>query len=154
MKRTIFLTLLFLPFTLFAQKYFDKDIAKVKKELEHYVANNSSLNPSLTVTDSSLILTIVEADTRPTRFIYGFDLESGKCNLQRTEANCESCYKKYLDNLLEQKIHKWKKLNENQYISRYEDHMLVELAPDENDHSFTVFRAQWSKDFYEMLTKE
>lgn len=154
MKRTIFLTLVLLPFSLFAQKYFDKDMAKVKKELDHYVVKNSSLHPELTVTDSSLILAIIETDTRPTRFIYGFDSESGKCNFQRTEANCEACYKKYLDNLLEQKNHQWKKLNENQYISRYEDQMLVELAPDQNEHSFTVFRAHWSRDFYELLIKE
>ena len=125
----------------------------IKKELQHYIAQNKPLNPVLTVTDSSLVLAIAEPDG-PTRFIYSFDRESGKCNAQRTEANCEACYNKYRDKLLEQKVHKWIKLNENQYVSRYEDRLLVELSAEENDYTFTVFKTQWTIDFYELLTKE
>lgn len=153
MKRTILLILVFLPAHLFAQKYFDKGKEHVKKDLQHYIAQNKTLNPVLTVTDSSLVLEIAEADG-PTRFIYSFDSESGKCMAQRTEANCEACYKKYRDNLLDQKVYKWVKLNENQYVSRYEDRLLVELAADEKDYTFTVFKTQWTKDFYELLIKE
>ena len=153
MKHLLIVCLFLFPSVLFGQKYFDRNKSHIKKELEHYIAQNSSLNPVLTVTDSSLVLTIAEPDG-PTRFIYSFDGESGKCNAQRTEANCEACYKKYRDNLLQQKTQQWKKLNENQYVSRYEDRLLVELSAEENDFSFTVFKTKWTKDFYELLIKD
>lgn len=153
MIRTILLILVFLPVQVFSQKYFDKDKEHVRKDLQHYLVQNKPLNPVLTVTDSTLVLTIDEPDG-PTRFIYSFDRESGKCNAQRTEANCEACYKKYRDNLLEQKVHKWIQLNENQYVSRYEDRLLVELSAEYSDYSFTVFKTHWTRDFYELLIKE
>lgn len=154
MKRLFAIYLFLCPFSLLAQSYFDKDKETVKLELGQYVHKNKSLNPELTISDSSVILAITEPGNHRIRFKYGFDRESGKCNALETVAHCSACYKKHLDSLLEQKNHNWKKLNENQYVSRYEDQLLLETAIEEGDYSFILFKTQWTRDFYDLLIRE
>jgi hypothetical protein len=153
MYRILFSALFLFPSALFAQKYFDKSKAQVKKELGEYVIINKQFDPVITETDSSLVMTIKEEDAKPVRFIYGFDGQSGKCNSQRTEAGCDTCYKKYLQNLLDQKQYKWKKLNENQFISRFEDRLMLEVPVEDNIYTFTLFKTIWTKEFYDLLVQ-
>lgn len=151
MHRIFFLFLLHLPVAVSAQKYFDKSRGDVKKELEKYVLDNKSINPKLTETDSTLVLAVNDPTAQPARFIYGFDKSTGQCNYQRTIASCDSCYKKYLENLLGQKEYQWKKINENQYVSKFADRLLLELRVEDNDYTFTLFKTAWTKELYDIL---
>lgn len=144
---------LFIPSLAFSQKYFDKSKADVKKELEKYISANKNINPILSETDSTLTITVSETDGKSTRFIYGFDKAGDKCIIQRTVAGCDSCYKKYLKNLLDQKEYGWKKLNGNQYVSKFSSHLLLELPFESSEHTFTLFRASWTKELYDILIK-
>lgn len=154
MKNSLLVFLLVFPSLVFAQSHFEKNKAKVKSELEKYSIENISMDPVLTVTDSTLVLTVTEPGQHRIVFIYGFDGQTGECNAERTEADCSVCYKKYINKLLDQKTYKWKKLNENQYASRFEDRLLLESGLEENDYSFILFKTRWTKDFYELLIKE
>jgi hypothetical protein len=148
------LSLLFcFPMYAFSQKHMDQTKDDVKKELEKYVAANSQLRPVLTETDSTLVLSVTE-QSQPAVFVYGFDQTTGKCDYQQTTANCDSCYKKYLKNLLDQKIYNWKKINENQYVSAFEYQLLLELSAEANDYSFTLIKTKWTKELYDLLIKD
>lgn len=153
MPRYILFLALLWPSFAFSQKYFDKNRDEVKKELEKYISTNKNINPVLSETDTTLIITVNETQGKTTRFIYEFDRKTGKCSIQRTAAGCDSCYKKYLENLLAQKEYGWKKLNGNQYVSKFSSHLLLELPLDESEHTFTLFRASWSKELYDILIK-
>lgn len=146
----IFLALLF-PFTVSAQQYFDKNKEQVKKELGEYAVKNKIADPVITETDSTLVLSIKEKAAEATFFTYGFDRLSGKCNYQVTTGGCDTCYKKYLKALLDKKSYNWRKINENQYISRFQDRLLIELPVEDNNRSFSLFKTQWTKQLYDML---
>jgi len=153
MLRIIVCLLFCLPATAFAQEHFMKTKADVRKELEQYAAENHPLSPSLKETDSTLVLSIKEQSIS-VRFTYSFDKATGKCNYQKTVAGSDSSYKKYLNKLLDQDKLGWKKINENQYVSNFADQLLLELAVGDKDHSFTLFRAQWTREFYDLLLKK
>lgn len=154
MLKSFILLLLFFPLAASSQKYIDKARADVKKELEKYVSDNKTIHPLLTETDSTLVLAVNDPAAQPVSFIYGIDEKTGKCDYQKTVASCDSCYKKYLKNLLDQKTYGWKKINENQYVSKYAFQLMLELPVEDKDYSFTLFKAQWSKELYDILTKQ
>ncbi len=154
MRRIIFIFLLQLPVAAFSQKYFDLPKSEVKKELEKYVLDNKTINPVLSETESTLVLAVNDPAAQPASFIYGFDKITGKCNSRKTVAACDSCYKKYLDNLLAQKNYQWKKINENQYVSKFADRLLLELRVDDNDYTFTLLKTEWTKELYDILLKD
>jgi len=154
MKPYLIVLLILTPLFCFSQSYFNKDRAKVKKELEHFISKNSILHPSLKETDSTLMLETEVNPGKKIQVVFAFDQEKGHCNSQRTVTYCDACYLEEVNKLLAQKSYQWKKLNENQYASRYEDHLLLELRSEETDFSFTLFKTNWSRDFYELLTRE
>lgn len=149
--RIILYLLILSPFTGLSQKYLDKSKAEVKKELDHYIKTQSSLSPSVQETDSTLILQVNEAgQVRQT--VFGFDAVSGKCSSEKLIASGKKEVNKLLRDLLIQKSFGWKKLNENQYVSKFSSQMLIELPLEENDFSFMIFRTKWTKELYDLLT--
>lgn len=134
-----------------AQEQFDKTRTEVKKDLEKLAA----VSPGTTkVKESDSTFVLSHAGTGgPVQFIYRFDKQTGACNYQKIQASCDSCIKKYLDQLLSQKTYGWKKINENQYVSNFESRLLIELPVDEKENSFILFRAQWTKEFYDILAQ-
>lgn len=149
--RIILYLLILSPLTGLSQKYLDKSKAEVKKELDHYIKAQSSLSPSVQETDSTLILQLKEAgQIRQT--VYGFDAVSGKCSSEKQIASGKNEYNKLLQELLSHKTFGWKKLNENQYVSKFSAQMLIELPQEENDYSFIIFRTKWTKELYDLLT--
>lgn len=154
MLKVLFIVTLIIPLSASSQKYFDKTKDQVRSELEKYISANKELDPSLSETDSTLILSVKEPRTQSASFVYGFAKGTGKCSYQKTIANCDSCYKKYLDNLLKQKTYGWIKLNGNQYVSKFSGFMLIELPLESDNYSFTVFKAEWTKELYDILIKK
>ena len=152
MIRTLCILLLLLPLSVLAQNRIDKSKKDVKEELEKYVAENRSYKPSLGETDSSITLTLNDPLARQVSFRYAFDI-TGKCNAETILASCDSCIKRMLRSVLDQKSFQWKKINENQYVSKFEDHLLVELPVENNEFAFTIYKAQWTKEIYDLLIK-
>lgn len=151
--RLIFFILFFLPLSLFSQQYIDKSRDYVKKELGKYVAANKAIKPVLEEKGSSIVLTINNPAAQTAVFTYQFDEVTGLCNYQKTISPCDSCYKKYLQKLLELKRYEWKKINESQYVSRFSDYLLIELQTEGDEQSFTLLKTQWTKELYEMMQK-
>ncbi len=151
MTRIILLLFILLPFSGFAQKYINKQKAAIKKELGKYITDNKSLNATLSETDTTLVLNITGTTTQQASFVYFFD-KQGKCRLQKTIAGCDSCINKYLQEALGQDKYKWRKINENQYISSFEDKLMIETPADGKEFSFMILRTDWSKILYDMIT--
>lgn len=150
----ISLSLLLLLISLpgFSQKYINEKKADIKKDLQQYVSDNKTLKATLSETDSSLVLTVPGEASQQADFIYFFDKE-GKCRLQKTIAYCNTCIDKYLQDALKQDKYKWRKINENQYISSFEEKLMIELPADGKEFSFMVIRTDWSKIIYDMLSE-
>ena len=152
MTRIIIFFFALLPFSGFAQKYIDQKKADVKQELAKYIKDNEKIKATLSETDTSLVLNIPGTTTQQASFVYFFDKE-GKCRSQKTTAKCDTCIDLYLQEALRQVKYKWRKLNENQYISSFEEKMIIELPADGKEFSFTILRSDWSKILYDMLTE-
>jgi len=153
MIRIMMTFFILLPFVGISQTYINKSRTAVKKELAKYSLTNDSLKTSLTETDSSIVFLVRDPRTLRADFIYGFD-RSGKCNSEKTIAWCDSCSAKYLRAALYRKKYEWVQLNENQYISKFSEKMMIELPVNDKDHSFTILRMDWSKMLYDMLLKK
>lgn len=88
-----------------------------------------------------------------TQQIYVFD-EKGLCLTETTITRCDSCHDGYLKVVLDKKKYNWKKINENQYISRFEDNLMIELFPEGEIRSFSVLRTDFTRELYDLLLKE
>ncbi len=148
---TFFLLLLSIPGI--SQTYINKSKSTVKKELAKFSVANNNLKTILTETDSFIVFLIRDPRTRNADFIYGFD-QSGKCSSEKTMAGCDSCQANFLRNVLNQKKYEWVKINENQYVSKFSEKLMIELPENDKDYSFIILRMDWSKILYDMLLKK
>ena len=153
MNRIIIALLLLCPVACFSQGYIGKTRQQVKKELQREIAANDTLHILLTDNDSVLIYSYEDSKVRPVQFIYGFD-RAGKCRSEKVMAGCDSCFNKYLLGVLDKKKYEWKKINENQYISKYSARMMIELSSENKDFSYIILSTDWNKDMYKLLRGE
>ncbi len=151
MSKLILLCLLLFPGFVKGQQYFGKTQPQVKKELQQYIKKNKSLGATLEQTDSTIHLSVPGPASQPADFYYNFD-KSGNCVSQKTITYCDSCFSKFLQPLLQQEKYKWKKINENQYISSYSEGLLIELPAEENQYWFLLMKLSWTKELYKLLT--
>jgi hypothetical protein len=147
----IIVFLLLLPVAGYSQNFIGKSKVYVKKLLQKQISKNDSLDITLTDDDSVLRYSIKAGKTLPADFIYGFNI-SGKCRSEEIIAGCDSCFNKFLKNVLRQKKYEWKKINENQYVSKYTARMMIELPPENKYFSYTILKTDWNKDMYKLLT--
>lgn len=147
----IILFFLLLPVTGISQNFIGKSKAQVKKFLQKKILKNDSLDITLTDEDLFLRFSIKAGKTLPSNFIYGFN-KSGKCQSEKIIALCDSCFNKFLTNILSEKKYQWKKINENQYVSKYSARMMIELPPENKDFAYTILKTDWNKNMYKLLT--
>jgi hypothetical protein len=139
--------LLFFSLSSQAQEKLQKTKAALKEEL----ALSAKTGMVLVETDSTLVFSSKDKKAADAKtFIYEFD-STGVCKSEKYITNCKNCYDRQLHLLIDQARYQWKKINENQYVSRFEDRLLLEVAPDADQYFFTLFRAEWTKEFHDML---
>lgn len=154
MHRLLLLALLLSALPSFSQNNIGKDRAFISRYLDKYVSENKAYQASWKNTDKGIELKAQDEEGHPVYFRYGFDGDTGKCITEETVSACESCYRKYLDRLLAMKKYEWKKINENQYVSRFSDYLMIEIQQDDNEFSFTLIKTEWTRPLYEMMKKE
>ena len=147
----IVLFLYLLPVTCFSQNFIGKNKTQVKKNLQRQIVKHDSITITLTDNNSVIVYSVKAGKESPADFVYGFD-KSGKCRLEKIIAGCDSCYKKFLQTALGQKKYEWKKINENQYISKYAARMMIELPAEIKDFSYIILKTEWTKKLYSILT--
>lgn len=141
MKKFLYLVLLIFPLPVISQHFIGKTRAEIIKELEKKTARS---------TDSTIIYSANEEGMKA-EFIYSFD-KNGKCLLEMLKAADEGSYQYYLKATLAITEFEWKKINENQYVSKFNSYLMLELPGEALPHQFNVFRTEWSKEMYEMVT--
>ena len=150
MKRIVIALLLLFPFHAFSQALVGKGKSFVRYALQRDLKKNPEINIVIDDKDSLILYSIRDEKYKPVDFIYRFD-QSGKCVSQRVLAGCDSCFQKYLNALLERKKYEWKKINENQYVSKYSEFLMVELSPQKEDYSYIILKADWNRETYRLL---
>lgn len=151
MIRTLALVLLLLPLSSLAQNHLNKSRSDLKKDLDKYIEENSARSPKLTESETALTLTVTDGNKQVSH-VFTFNAD-GKCKAEKIIADCDSCLKEELNQVLEQENYEWKKINENQYISKFSAKLLIELPPASKEFYFTILRAEWTKEMYDILTK-
>jgi len=151
MKARIIIALLLLPAFSFCQKHINQTHAAVMADLKKYKAG--SIKPVFTETDSTITMSVKGGDVKAMDFIYAFD-KSGKCNSEKTMANCDSCVNKMLQEIVNNKKFGWRQINENQYVSKFEDHLMIELPVNPNEFSYTILRMDWTRASYDLITNK
>ena len=150
MYRVIIVLLLFVPSTGFSQLYINKTKSQVKQELGKIFLKKDSIPTSITETDSTLLMKVRGTGVTEADYTFSFD-KSGKCSAEKTVTWCDSCHEKLLQSLLAEKKYRWKKININQYVSKYSAGVFIEIQATGNTYSFTIFRLNLNKKMYRFL---
>jgi hypothetical protein len=124
----------------------------VQKELNTWKDANASFFPKITDAAMTTTLAIKDPGYGVVKFVYTYNKDK-ICNNEKTIAINDSARRNYLNSVLEQRGYEWKKLNGNQYISKFSDKLMIELPGDPRNFSFTVYRVDWTKETYDMLNK-
>lgn len=152
MFRFIIAFLMLVPSTSFSQLYINKTKSRVKGEIGKVFFGKDNISASISETDSSLVMKVRGTGTTEADYIYSFD-KSGKCSAEKTVTGCDSCHVKLFQPVLAQKKYRWKKINLNQYISKFSAAVFIELQATGNTYSFTIFRLKLKRKMYGSLLK-
>ncbi len=153
MFKYLLILICFAPIITLGQSTIGKTKDIVKKELESWKQSHGSLYPKLSDQGKTTILAIKDPGYGQVKFVYTFD-KNNICISERTVALTDSARTNYLNAILEKKEYEWKKLNGNQYISKFGDKLMIEIPGDPKSHSVTVYRADWTQSIYDMLLKK
>jgi hypothetical protein len=152
MIRCLLLSLILLPFFSIAQGKVGKLRSEVRQDISTWISKNNHYYPSLKEADSVMTLSIRDMVYGKVQFQYTFNKDS-ICITEKTITSCDSCRRNYLNAVLEQGGYEWRRLNGNQYISKFGDHLMIEIPGNEKDMSFTIYQVAWTKEVYDMLLK-
>lgn len=145
MKYILAALLFFLCGNIFAQHYIGLTQNSAEKKLKKEFPG---LKVNITTGRDSLLINNAGAFTH----IYIFD-EKGKCNGEVSITRCDSCYNGLLNGILNISAFAWKKINESQYISRFEDGLMIELFQEEDAKRLSVLKTDWTRELYDLLLK-
>ena len=147
---TILLSILVCNISVSSQGFINKDKSYVRKWLNKEIVKYDSLDIVLIETDSTIVYDVPEGKTLPLTITYYF--KNGRCNAEKVKASCDSCFQQFLSARLNKKKYDWKKINGHQYVSGYKHRLLLEIPPENKDHSFMIIRSSWNREAYKLLT--
>ena len=151
MQKFIVAILLSLPLLGHAQIHINESKEAIKNTIEQLKSYNPASTFTIAETDSSLNVVQQDADNQRIEKNFSFD-KNGKCQNEFILYTCQNCYAKTLQTILSKTSYKWKKINENQYISRFEDKLMLELPSEKDVYKIYIIRANWNKIIYDMIT--
>ena len=151
MKRLLLLLMICLPFVSFAQQHIGKTKAIVKKSLQL----EAKKVPGALLSDSGTVLSysLKQGTSSTVNFIYRFN-KAEICISEQVTGQCDSCFKNQLNKVLADTKYGWKKINENQYASKFSEKMVIELPGNTEDNSYMILRTDWDEAMYKLLTGE
>jgi hypothetical protein len=150
MTRIILFLLLLLPVVSFGQQYMNYTKTALRDTLTAKIEKNNGIITTIKDTRDGLIYTTKGPGTEKTEIIYSFD-SLGKCMREKVVAGCDTCIYAKLQSILNIGGYKWKKINENQYVSRFEDRLMIERSINKQEHSFYIHRMEWTQLLYDIL---
>ncbi|MGB3005201.1 MAG: hypothetical protein WBC06_01745 [Chitinophagaceae bacterium] len=142
--------ILLLPITSLSQDAIKKNKDVVLHHLKKQYESDNGKTVTYNVSDTSLKMTLNNPEQKQVIFSYLFN-SSGKCKEEKVTTDCDSCINSYLNKILSQKKYKWRKINENQYISSFSKALMIELPADGNEYTFSLLQTTLSKKLYKLL---
>lgn len=112
----------------FSQQFIDKNKEKVLKKLNGY-EKKEKINTTISETDSSVTFLLRDTGWQHLDQHFYFN-HKGKCYKEVLQANCDSCFQKYLTQTIDINMYKWEKISSSRYISNYFWQLLLEIDPE------------------------
>jgi hypothetical protein len=151
MTRLLSLLMLLAPLLTYGQNYINLNKYDIKKIFNQTSEKKKIIKYKFANNKNNLIVT--EGGSKKCQVKYEFSFDSvGKCNKEKIIFFCDTCMQHKLNPILGFQQYQWRKINENQYISRYEDRLMIELSPEKNVPSFSILRMDWTRILYDILT--
>lgn len=151
MMRYLLLFSFLIPLSVCSQSKLGKSRQELTNELLQIAKNGKSSKTAFDKKKDRLVLTFVDSSGQNYRYEYAFDEKTGACFTEMMASTCEACLRNELNRLLAVTSHQWKKINESQYISKFEDYLLIEWQQTGNEFSFTLIRTAWTRELYNMM---
>lgn len=98
-----------------AQDYLLRKKSNVEKRLSKYGSRNNE-RAFVYATDSTLRLSVQDSTKRKMEITCYFDAK-GSCYKETKTTDCSECFQKYLNEALNRKTYKWRKVNDTLYVS-------------------------------------
>jgi hypothetical protein len=146
-KLFLFLFHIFLSSCCFSQSYINVSRSTARKWL--HKLPDDGLKRTISEIDSTLIMIMGDSAWQPLNLILHFD-KRDKCDEELRVSNCDSCFRKFIQQALEYGNIKWIKLNTAQYISAYPGKLLLEIK-DDGSFSYTIRRIDITRKQYDAL---
>lgn len=145
----ILILMLMLPFSLSAQDLIGKSRTAVKQWNQKDYLFNDTTKFTLTETDSTLIF-YVKDNPFQEKWIFEFD-NNGLCKLESFHTRSLQQFTAARDKALRKKAYQWRSLNLNQYISKFEKNILLEMQETDKVYSISFIRTSLDKRLYDIL---
>ena len=150
MQKTVLLLFIIFPLLAYSQININKTKAEIKKEIAKFKKSTPAFSVTVSETDSTLTTIKKAANKNKEEALLEFD-KTGKCRSELRIFNCDQCFKKELETLLGLEKYKWEKLKENQYISKFEEKLLIELPTENKTNTIRIIRTDWNKVLYDIM---
>ncbi len=150
MKRCLSIILFVLPVLAHSQLNINKTKAEIKKEITKSKKDNRSVKFSVYETDSTLSIVTIKQDKEQKDLLLQFD-KKGNCKMEKMSFSSDIIFKKDLSEILDLKKYEWQKVNENQYVSKFEENIMIELPADDQLKTINIIRMDWTKALYDLL---
>lgn len=108
-----------------AQGYIDQAKEKARKKLEKSRAHNAGVNILIEESDSTLSYLVRDKAVQNLDILLFFD-NKNRCYKERKVLTCDSCYQKFLNNMLADKYYRWTKINDSTYYARFPYRIILE----------------------------
>ena len=125
-----------------------KLLGRSRSEIENKVRNDPY--PGNQITDSTISYFLPGEDQSFIRVTCHFS-EAGKCNMVVVHSSHTRAYRQYLATVLAERKYRWRKINGNQYVSKFSKRMLLETDPDFSINRFRILPTSWTRKTYRML---
>lgn len=145
MKPYLLLILLLVSHAADAQTILGKSREEIEKKLQERYSKDS-----LYSTDSTISHSPFPDNQSFLKYTYHFS-PAGKFRWLTVASSSDSLFRATRDRVLSEKKYRWKKINGNQYVSKYSKKLLFETDPDIKKNSFKIIRTSWKRKTYRLL---
>lgn len=117
-----------------SQGYIDLTKEKARKKLEKTKAHNSNINILLQESDTTLSYLVRDSSVQNFDLLLFFD-NNNRCYKEKKILTCDSCYQKFLNNILSDKYYRWTKIDTTTYFARFPYRIILDTR---SEKAFTL----------------
>ena len=147
---TLLLTII-LTNTVYAQGYINSTKSASKRVFEMYMEKHK-YQATINETDFSLTFLLRDPKVQNLDIVLHFD-NRGKCDSEVQTLSCDSCYHKYLNNILASDHYRWKQVDPNTYFAKSRKRLILTTGLDK-PFSIMIRRSALSKREYRQIIND